>query len=148
MNLERYEFFADRFFQHFEFTSDGPKGKFKKVISFIPSNVDGVTYFNLGFGDWNDQEEDFDDMVVTNNHDTKKVLATIAAVIILFTDRFPDMLIYAQGSTSARTRLYQMGIVEHWQEIDKLVYVYGYKDYEWQPFRKGVNFEAFLVRRK
>ena len=89
-----------------------------------------------------------DDLAITNNRDSKKVLATVAAIILNFTERFHDMSVYAMGSTPARTRLYQMGIVAHYQEIEKLLIIYGYKNNEWQPFKKGVAYEAFAVRRK
>jgi hypothetical protein len=37
----------------FEFESDGPKGKIKKVVRYSPQNANGITDFNLGFGDLN-----------------------------------------------------------------------------------------------
>ena len=51
MNIERHEFLIAESLIEFEFESDGPKGKIKKIVSFSPHNSDGITYFNLAFGD-------------------------------------------------------------------------------------------------
>ena len=148
MNLERYEFNERRTLLEYEFVSKGPKGSVSKMVRFTPECALGLTYFNIAFGDWNEKLNQIDDLAITNNRDSKKVLATVAAIILNFTERFHDMSVYAMGSTPARTRLYQMGIVAHYQEIEKLLIIYGYKNNEWQPFKKGVAYEAFAVRRK
>lgn len=36
-----------------------------------------------------------------------------------------------------------MGINAHLPEIEKLFWVFGYKEKKWMPFRSGVNYEAF-----
>jgi hypothetical protein len=51
MNLERYTFLTNESFVDFEFESYGPQGKIKKVVRYSPQNANGITYFNLGFGD-------------------------------------------------------------------------------------------------
>lgn len=69
------------------------------------------------------------------------VLATIAATVLEFTRHFPDVMVFAKGSTPARTRLYQMGISANWNEIEPLLHVLGYKeDKGWQPFQKNTGF--------
>ena len=57
-------------------------------------------------------------------------------------------MVYAKGSTPARTRLYQMGINSNWSEIEPLMLVLGFVDGKWEIFKKNVNYEAFLVQRK
>ena len=71
-------------------------------------SLSGKDLFNIGFGDKNLETGDIDDKVVSNNGDSDKVLATV--VVYTFTDLNPETLIYATGSTKARTRLYRMGI--------------------------------------
>ncbi len=88
------------------------------------------------------------DNVITNNQDREKILATVASTVLEFTRHFPDVMVYAKGSTPARTRLYQMGIVANWNEIEPLLYVYGFYKDNWLPFEKNVNYEAFLALRK
>lgn len=89
-----------------------------------------------------------DDQAVSNNHDTDKVLATVAATVLEFTACFPDMPVYATGSTPGRTRLYQMGISANWQHIAPLLHVWGFTKGGWEPFKRGVNYQAFMALRK
>jgi hypothetical protein len=148
MNLERYKYSTNKSFLDFEFYSEGPKGKVKKIVRFSPQNANGITYFNLGFGDWNEEKKQVDDKIITNNRDREKILATVASTVLEFTRHFPDVMVYAKGSSSARTRLYQMGLVANWKEIEPLLHVYGFFESKWLPFEKNINYEAFLVLRK
>lgn len=145
MELDRYEFVVSKEGMDYWFISEGPKGFILKEVQFRKGYIKGLNSFNLSFGDLNIKKSKIDDRIKTNNKDTKKVLATVAAIAIHFSERFKDNVIYAEGSTPARTRLYQMGIVAHYQEIDSILNVYGYKNNEWQPFKKGINYEAFFV---
>jgi hypothetical protein len=149
MNFEKYKYSISDTYLDFEFDIDGPKGKIRKVVRYSPQNANGITYFNLGFGDLNQKTGKIDDRVISNNQDREKILATIAATVLEFTQHFPDVMVYAKGSTPARTRLYQIGISANWKEIEALLYVYGYEqDKGWQAFRKNVNYKAFLVKCK
>lgn len=145
MNLPKYPVNADDERFLYEFFSEGPKGRIKKTIIYsqIEDNL-----FNLAFGDWNEDLNKLDDSTRSNNGDRDKILATVASTAIDFTDRFPQVEIFTEGSTPARTRLYQMGINDNLEEIDKDFEVQGYTEQEWEPFRKGVNYEAFLIKRK
>lgn len=89
-----------------------------------------------------------DDEIVTNNGDSVKVLATVASTVYAFTDKFPEAMIFATGTTKARTRLYRMGISNHLSTIKLDFEVFGLIDDKWLPFLKEVEFEAFLVKRK
>ena len=149
MTLETYKYYCSETHLNFEFDSDGPNGKIRKIVSYWPLNTGGIPYFNLGFGDFNPKTGKIDDLAVTNNQDREKILATIAATVMEFTRHHPDAIVYAKGSTPARTRLYQMGISTNWAEITSLLYVYGYEQNNgWEPFQKNVRYDAFLVKRK
>jgi hypothetical protein len=149
MKLKKYKYAASETYLDFEFDSEGPKGKIRKIVRYSPQNADSITYFNLAFGDLNQKTGKIDDLAKTNNQDREKILATIAATVLEFTGHFPDVMVYAKGSTPSRTRLYQIGISANWNEIDTLLYVYGYhQDKGWQLFRKNVNYQAFLIKRK
>lgn len=148
MNLDHYHYYTNDNFLDYQFFSEGPNGRIKKVVRFSPRNANGITYFNLGFGDWNENKGKIDDLAVTNNLDREKVLATVAAIVLDFTTNFPDVLVYAKGSTPARTRLYQMGITAHLKQIESLLFIYGYTGNDWQLFQPKINYEAFLTRRK
>lgn len=145
MYLPRYITTADKSFLEFEFISEGPKGSVRKTIRFrrMKGNV-----FNLAFGDFDVINRTINDLSITNNNDSKKILATVATVVHAFTEQYPNALIFATGSTASRTRLYRMGITNHWEAINKDFDVYGLKKNNWEPFIKGENYDGFLVRRK
>lgn len=147
MNLERYEYVISRNFQEYSFESSGPKGIFKKKISFLLINTGGLTYFHLGFGDL-DENGDIDDLAVSNNKDTEKILSTVAMAVLELLKHFPDMAVYAEGSTPARTRLYQISIAKYLDTISSLVSIYGLRNDSWEVFEKNVSYDAFLVVRK
>lgn len=148
MNLDHYDIIANPSFLDFEFDSDGPNGIIKKVVRFSPKNSNGITYFNLGFGDLDIRTGIINDLTVSNNKDRDRILATVASIVLAFTEQYPDAIVYAKGSTPVRTRLYQIGISSNWDEINTLLYVYGFADEKWQSFNKDVNYEAFLAMRK
>jgi hypothetical protein len=146
MQLPRYELKAEKSLMVFEFLSEGPKGKIPKLIKYSETNLKDL--YNLAFGDKDLQTGDIDDMAVSNNGDSEKVLATVVATVYAFTDKYPECMIYATGSTQARTRLYRMGITKYIKEIEKDFEVFGLRDNLWQPFEKEIHYEAFLTKRK
>lgn len=50
MHLERYEYLTNKSFLDYEFYSEGPNGKIRKIIRYNLRNAKGVSYFNLGMG--------------------------------------------------------------------------------------------------
>ena len=132
--------------QTFEFVSTGPKGNITKVVRYTEINVKG--FYNLGFGDKDPITGYISDLTITNNSDSKKVLATVAATLYAFTDRNPKAIVIATGSTGVRTRLYRMGISNNFESIEKDFLIFGLTDTAWEPFRKNIAYGAFLVRRK
>ncbi len=148
MNIEQYDYSVNECLQTFEFESEGTNGKIKKIVRFSPENADGVTYFNIAFGDAIGKTGRLNDKAISDNKDTNKIPGTVAATILEFTEYFPDVMVYAKGSTPSRTRLYQMGIAANWGDIDQVLKVYGFKEGKWLMFRKNINYEAFLAVRK
>lgn len=133
-------------FQTFEFISIGPKGYITKIVRYTEINIKG--FYNLGFGDKDPVTGLISDLTVTNNGDSQKVLATVAATLYAFTDYYPNSTVIATGSTEARTRLYRVGITNNIETI-KLDYdVFGLTEDDWEIFRKDVTYSAFLVRKK
>jgi hypothetical protein len=149
MNLERYPYFHHNDFRSYEFYSYGPKGRIHKMVTFTCIPHTDPPVYNLAFGDLNPESGEVDDRKNSNNQDKDIVLATVASTIAKFCDHHGDHYIYAEGSTPSRTRLYQMGIAEFWQEISMDFEVYGLIADVWKPFiPHTVNYEAFLVKRK
>jgi hypothetical protein len=105
-------------------------------------------FYNLGFGDKNEVTGNIDDLVITNNGDSQKVLATVASSLLEFTDKYPNAMVYATGSTKSRTRLYRMGISNNLEMIEANFEIFGQHQDHWQAFEKGVEYEVFFVKRK
>jgi hypothetical protein len=131
-----------------EFYSEGPKRAIKKVVQFTPYSIKGKIYYNLCFGDWNAEKKLVDDLIISDNKDSLKVLVTVARSVISFTDNHPDAFVYIKGSTASRTRLFQIGITKHWIEISPLFTVFGITNNKWQPFSRSANYDAFIALRK
>ena len=146
MLKERYEIETSSDAQIFEFISIGPKGKVTKIVRYTEINVKG--YYNLGFGDKDQVTGFISDLTVTNNADSRKVLATVAATLYAFTDLRKEATIIATGSTEARTRLYRMGITNNVKEISTDFTILGLTETGWEGFKKNVTYRAFLVKRK
>jgi len=147
MNLERYPFQSDINFQTYFFQSEGPNGTINKIIVYSVFQENPLIY-NLAFGDEDPNTGGINDTAKSNNEDRDVVLATVASTIHLFSDHYGNQLIYASGSTAARTRLYQISISKQLSEISTEFEVYGIINLEVLPFERNVNYDAFLVRRK
>lgn len=148
MNNERYNFSNSEDHKDYIFDSIGPNGEIRKVVRYSLYELDGVEYYNLGFGDLNLETMEVDDLSISANKDRDKVLATVANTVLDFISHFPDALIAATGSTPARTRLYQMAIAANFDDINSFLHVLGYKDGRWHVFLANGNYERFLVLRR
>jgi hypothetical protein len=148
MNLEQYLAVPNNDHTVYTFYSEGSNGRIEKVVSYHRIKDSQENLFNLSFGDWNNEINDVDYLAISNNNDLEKILATVASTVVEFLQLNPTALIYAEGATPSRTRLYQMKIASHWSEIGKLLHVYGWTDNQWKPFQKGVNYEAFMAEIK
>lgn len=86
--------------------------------------------------------------MITNNADSKKILATVASTVFVFTNYYPNAVIVAIGSTLSRTRLYRIGITNNLDAIERDFYIYGLRNNKWYQFEKSVDYDAFLIKRK
>ncbi len=148
MNNPKYQYKSENKYQHFEFISEGSKGLIRKMVEYTPTGQDNV--YNLAFGDYDETTKSINDLSVTNNGDSLKVLATVASTVYAFTEKYPNAWIFATGSTDARTRLYRMGITNNLAEIQKDFKVFGLRvtDDEWEKFIVGEDYSAFLITKK
>jgi hypothetical protein len=146
MKLDKYELKSGEQLEVFEFVSVGPKGRIIKIIQYTPTNYKDL--YNLGFGDKNAETHELDDSVISNNGDGEKVLATVVASLYAFTDKHPEIMVYATGSTESRTRLYRMGITRYIREVERDFEIFGELENSWQEFKKDIEYKGFLVRRK
>lgn len=145
MDLEKYSVVSDNDHMVYEFLSEGPKGTIKKVVFYQEI---GKNIFNLAFGDWDEGSQKINDKIRSNNSDLEKVLATVASTVIDFMKYHPNAMVLAQGSTPARTRFYQMGILANWDEISQSFHLEGFFEGELESFDEGQNYEAFALKAK
>jgi hypothetical protein len=105
-------------------------------------------FYILAFGDKDSKTGELDDLAISNNNDTERILATVAATVYAFTDKYSDAWIYATGSTKARTRLYRMGINKYFSQARKDFEILGQTEKHWEAYEKDKDYDGFLVRRK
>ena len=147
MKYTRYEYQTEDELHYFKFTSTGPKGDVKKIVEYTKVSIENI--YNLAFGDYNEQTDRLNDNIITNNGDSSKVLATVVSTVYAFTGKYPDVWVFATGSTEVRTRLYRMGISNNLEELKEDFYVYGMKEDEtFEEFIIGEDYQGFLATRK
>jgi hypothetical protein len=133
-------------FLKFEFHSEGPRGKIKKLVLYKPFK-NNPAVFNLGFGD-EGNDGVINDIAISDNKDSEKILATVALTVYKFYEKHPECFVYVTGSTKARTRLYRRGLTRNLDEILQDLDLFGFTDGSWTPFQTGLDYEAFLIRKK
>ncbi len=147
MNKPKYLYKTEDEFTIYEFVSEGPKGRIPKIVEYTETATKGV--YNLAYGDYDEIKKTINDLSVTNNGDSLKVLATVASTVYAFLDKHPNAYIVATGSTNIRTRLYRMGITNNLAEIKEDFIVYGLSEKgTWDEFEIGEDYEAFLITKK
>jgi hypothetical protein len=147
MSYESYDLEIDESVSVFEFISEGPNGFVKKRVQY--QKIIGTGLTNLSFGDVNPETDKIDYSIVTNNKDTEKVLATVAATVYEFLDEYPDARVYLEGGSYSRTRLYRMGIANNLAEINQIFAVYGFSEEEkFVAFEPNKNYSAFVIIKK
>lgn len=146
MKSPKYHLKAESKFTRFEFISEGNKGTIRKLIEFQATSE--AEFYNLAFGDKDPLTGDLNDLAVSNNGDTEKVLVTVVAALYVFFDNYPTAFVYATGSTKARTRLYRMGINKFYQEMQNDFYLYGQVGDHFPEFELGKEYDGFLAQRK
>lgn len=149
MQYDKYDnVFASSDKHEFQFISEGPKGKIRKVVQFVQTQNKDI--FNLSFG--NLKKGFVEDDTTNDNKDRNKILATVAATVYEFTAQYPDKTIFFCGATPARTRLYRMALTLNLEELKKDFHIYGIlkseNNYQKVQFHKGVEYWGFMVKRK
>jgi hypothetical protein len=103
MPLPKYQLKSGQQLSSYAFISEGPNGFIIKRIQFTLLNTEGV--YNIAFGDKDPQSGEIDDLAISNNGNSEKVLATVVAAVYAFCDKHPESWIFITGSTQSRTRL-------------------------------------------
>jgi hypothetical protein len=146
MKVEKYSLKSANDLTIFEFISEGPRGTIKKLIQFQETNEPNL--YNLAFGDRIMNTDKIDDLSISNNGDSEKVLATVVSALYAFFDKHPDAFVYATGSTKSRTRLYRIGITKFYEEMIQDFYLYGQVGNDFFEFETQKDYDGFLAQRK
>jgi hypothetical protein len=115
MNLPHYNYLTSDF-QAYQFYSEGPNGRIKKVVTFSRIQ-DEPPIYNLTLVDIDPVGGLASDLTVSDNGDRDIILATVAYTVKDFSAHYGNHFIYTKGSTPVRTRLYQMSIAGLFDEI-------------------------------
>ncbi|WP_264551299.1 DUF6934 family protein [Flavobacterium sp. N2038] len=138
-----------------EFKSIGPNREITKVITFNPTQSKEI--YNLAFGDliYNEVQERYilDDSIITDNGDRNIILATVAKSVYIFTEKYPEKMVFFKGSTPGRTRLYRRAISIHLEELSETFTIFGTIKNEAEnvvsvPFKTNGDFFGFILKRK
>jgi hypothetical protein len=143
VNQKFYPFEASEDYLYFWFESKSNERRIAKVVEFaeIRENV-----FNLAFGDL-DETGDLNDLIVSNNGDMYKILATVTQIVITFFSSYPDRQVYFTGSSQARTRLYRAILNREIESWSTMFAVKGVVKGEPIPFQSSIEFDGFLISR-
>lgn len=102
----------------FRFTSIGDKGSIEKIIEF-QKKPQG--FWNLAFGDVTG--DDWEDNIITDNGDLRKVIQTVTNAVYLFLTIYPDQEIIIIPLDKQRKLLYNRIIQQRWYEIEPIFIV-------------------------
>lgn len=135
------------------FESKGVKS-IVKAIEYTPiSKRDGKTIFNLGFGDYDEENDHILDNTNSNNGDMRKVFNTVLNTVPKFFQKNENAAIWVQGSDSGyefkrkcqenckkncdyicknfnrRIKTYQYYIDKNFVELSKKYKIFGFSNY-------------------
>jgi hypothetical protein len=126
------------------FDSIGKQGTIRKKVTFflIFENT-----WNLGFGDA-DGDDDFDDMVVSNNYDVRKIMQTLANIIHEFTEEHPLRRVYIRPVDEKRKLLYNAVFHRKHLEVQTSFELFGRFGNKIEAYKPEKTYDAFLIQRR
>ncbi|MDM1408198.1 hypothetical protein [Myroides sp. DF42-4-2] len=116
-------------YNKYDFISKGDKDIPKRVSITQYPNKGLENYFNLGFGNItisDDGDESISDMTRDNNKlDRDRVLKTVFTCSVDFLSNNPNAIITFYGNTSAKHRIYKIGINNNLSSISEFFHIKG-----------------------
>jgi hypothetical protein len=133
-------------FETFDFVSKGVNGYINKRVIF--SFLQASNIYNLAFGDL-EVDGSINDLNTTDNQDMPKILATIARIIKIYLDKYPERQVFFTGSTISRTRLYRMAISNNLEELQQIYIINAVlSSGQIINFSKNLSCTAFIIKNK
>ncbi len=106
----------------YRFVSKGTEGDIVKIVVYEFMDIDK---WNLAFGDANADESDFDDGVVSNNQDMRRVIQTIFDTGLMFSAAYPEGKIYIKPFDRKRKLLYNRVFKDQQTAIEEFYTIHG-----------------------
>jgi hypothetical protein len=128
----------------FHFESVGSKGIIEKIVCFDETDYENV--WNLGFGDGT--EENWNDEVISNNGDIFKILNSVAAAILEFSEEYPTRKILINPIDSKRKNLYNLIFKRKRAEIAVFFEIKVSNGGKLVDFNPNLNYNLFILTRK
>ena len=144
MGKEKYSVKTNSNHLTYEFISEGPNGKIAKIVVY-QHMFDN--FYNLAFGDFTNQHEILDDLIVSDNGDTAKILYTVASTLYDFFQHYEGTIVFAQGSTHSRNRLYRRYLAQFLDIITENFMLFGELDGIIERFQKGKDYTSFYIHK-
>jgi len=145
MGIEKYSVKTKSDHLTYEFVSKGPKGHITKLVVY-QHMFDN--FYNLAFGDQSSKNELLDDLIVSNNGDTDKILSTVASTLFDFFDHHDGTIVFAQGSTHSRNRLYRRYLSYFLDIISENFILLVELEGDIERFQKGKDYSSFYIHKK
>jgi hypothetical protein len=129
---------------HYFFESIGEERSVYKIVALTLMKNGN---WNLGFGDLN-KNGLIDDSVVTNNHDVRKVIGTVAKIAIDFLKKYPDRTIEIEPVDDKRKTLYNLVFHRYFEDIDSLFTITGTIEGKKEPYLPSKTYNKFTIKLK
>ena len=142
MELQTYDIKQNKRSRTFQFTSIGLNGSIQKLVIYQETAIPNL--FNLAFGDLDPYTKELDDLVVSDNGDGEKVLATVVSTVHRFFKENPESIVYVTGSTPSRTRLYRIAITKYLPVFENKYEILGELPTDWERFRPNKTYQGFF----
>lgn len=146
MQSEFYPFISKKHCRLFEFESVSEWKSIRKQVIFqaLPGEPE---LYNLALIDILETGE-ASDVVVSDNSDMHKVMATVIHCLLRFFEHHPSVTVYIRGNSASRMRLYRAIISREISEVKNILEIYGKNGPKIELFRSNTNYEAFLIKQK
>ena len=143
MITDAYSFIALQRKTRFIFESEGKQGKIIKIIQFtqLESNE-----WNLGFGDLKDGN--IDDLIISNNEDVFKVIKTVAKVVTIFFQEYPQSRFIIKPIDDKRKKLYNSIFRRHFKDIILDFNILGIVENNKEAYSPQKNYDNFEITLK
>ena len=150
MKEESYDTVSGSDYFSYWFVSNGKK-LIIKVVQFQPSEMN---LYNLSLGDYDPISAKIDYKAESKNGDVEKIFATVAKIIIDFTNQYPNYSVLIQGVKDYKTKSYAIVINKFLEELEVDFEITGVErrpfnnGTEEVPYQKGRKYDAFIIRKR